>query len=236
MPTQHFRRDFGQTPVRFGHAREDEALEGAVAEPDTEQLLAQVAAGDASARDRLLALNRSRLKRMVAVRMDPRLAARVDPSDVVQEALTDATRKWDRYLRDRPLPFYPWLRRLAWERLVKLYRRHVLAQRRSVDREERRMRLPDQSALQLARRIAGSTTGPSAQLRRNELRDHVRDALAKMRPADRELLVLRHLEGMTAKEIAAVLEKSEGAVNTRHVRALCRLRKLMDSYLGEAES
>jgi RNA polymerase sigma-70 factor (ECF subfamily) len=207
-----------------------------VAEPDTEQLLAHAAAGDPNARDRLLALNRSRLKRMVAIRMDPRLAARVDPSDVVQEALTDAARKWDGYLRDRPMAFYPWLRRLAWERLVKLYRRHVLAQRRSVVREERRMQLPDQSAMRLARRITGSTTGPSAQLRRDELRDHVRAALGKMRAADREVLVLRHLEGLTSREIAEVLNKSEGAVNTRHVRALCRLRELLDSYIGGAES
>jgi RNA polymerase sigma-70 factor (ECF subfamily) len=118
---------------------------------------------------------------------------------------------------------------------MKLYRRHVLAQRRSVVREERRMRLPDHSALRLARRLAGSTTGPSAQVRRDELRDHVRAALAKLNPLDRELLVLRHLEGLSSKEIADVLGKSETAVNTRHVRALCRLRELLDSYLGEAE-
>jgi RNA polymerase sigma-70 factor (ECF subfamily) len=201
--------------------------------PETEQLLAQAAAGDADARDRLLALNRPRLKRMVAVRMDPRLAARVDPSDVVQEALADAVQKWDRYVRERPIGLYPWLRRFAWERLMKQYRRHVVARRRSVNREERRMRLPDHSALRLARRIAGSTTGPSAQLRRDESRNQVRAALAKLRPVDRELLVLRHLEGLSAREIADVLGKSEGAVNTRHVRALTRLRKLLDPHFGE---
>lgn len=207
-----------------------------MAEADIEHLLARAAAGDSSALDQLLALNRPRLKRMVSVRMDPRLASRVDPSDVVQEALADATRKLDRYWRDRPMAFYPWLRRLAWERLAKLHRRHVLAKRRSVIREERQMWLPDQSAMQLARRIAGSTSGPSAHLRRNELRDHVRAALAKLRPADREILVLRHLEGLSAKEISAVLEKSESAINTRHVRALLRLRKLLDADRGEAES
>ena len=150
-----------------------------MAEPDTEQLLAQAVAGSAEARDQLLAVYRSRLKRMVAIRMDPRLAARVDPSDVVQEALADAAQKWERYVRQRPIAFYPWLRRLAWERLMKSYRRHIVARRRSVVREERRMRLPDHSAVQLARRIAGSTTGPSAQLRRNELRDQVRSGPAR---------------------------------------------------------
>src|SRR4051794_11198000 len=107
-------------------------------EPDTELLLdrAAGAGGDADARNRLLQRHRDRLKRMVAVRSDPRLAARVDPSDVVQEALADAAGKLDGYLRDRPLPFYPWLRRLAAERLVALHRRHVQARRRSVTREE----------------------------------------------------------------------------------------------------
>src|SRR5947209_12664922 len=106
---------------------------------DTDFLLNRAAAGDLGARDQLLGRHRDRLKRMVAVRADPRLAARVDPSDVVQEALADAARKLDGYLRDRPLPFYPWLRRLAWERIVLLHRRHVRAQRRSVTGEERVM-------------------------------------------------------------------------------------------------
>lgn len=204
-----------------------------MAEPDSEVLLDQAAAGDAEARERLLAAHRSRLRRMVAVRIDPRLAARIDPSDVVQEALADAAQKFDDFLRDRPVAFYPWLRRLAWERLMKLYRRHVTARRRSVASEERRMRLPDHSAVRLGRRFAGSSTGPSAALQREELRDRVRRALARMRPGDREVLVLRHLEGLSSREIADVLAISEGAVNTRHVRALCRMRKLLERGSGE---
>jgi RNA polymerase sigma-70 factor (ECF subfamily) len=107
----------------------------APAEPDTDVLLDRAAAGDSTARQQLLGRHRNRLKRMVAVRLDPRLAARVDPSDVVQEALADAARKLSDYLARRPLPFYPWLRRLAWERLVKLHRRHT-AGRRDIAREE----------------------------------------------------------------------------------------------------
>src|SRR5205823_9047828 len=107
--------------------------------------------GDESAGHELLARHRDRLRRMVALRLDRRLAARLDPSDVVQEALADAARKLPAYLRDRPLPFYPWLRRLAWERLVKLHQRHVGAGRRSVTREEP-PELPEGSALELAER------------------------------------------------------------------------------------
>jgi RNA polymerase sigma-70 factor (ECF subfamily) len=114
---------------------------------DTDELLRLASQGDNDARQRLLDRHRGRLRRMVAVRVDRRLSARVDPSDVVQEALADASQQLDDYLRDRPLAFYPWLRRFAWERLVALYWRHVLAGKRSVTREQRDdVLLSDQSA------------------------------------------------------------------------------------------
>ena len=132
------------------------------AEPDTDQLLAAAGDGDARARGRLLERHRERLCRMVAVRLDRRLAARVDPSDVVQEALAEADRRLDEYLRDRPLPFYPWLRRLAGLKMADAYRRHLTAGRRTVSREEPGG-LPDESALELADRLAGVASGPGAR-------------------------------------------------------------------------
>src|SRR5215468_10355913 len=105
-------------------------------EPDSEQLLQRVAAGELAAREPLLERHRQRLRRMIALRLDRRLWARVDPSDVLQETLAEAGRKLPEYARTRPLPFYAWLRCLAWERLVQVHRRHVRAQRRSVTREE----------------------------------------------------------------------------------------------------
>jgi RNA polymerase sigma-70 factor, ECF subfamily len=101
-------------------------------QPDTEELLDQAKAGDRTARQRLLMRHRDRLRQMVALRIDRRMAARVDPSDVVQEALAVAAQSLSDYLRDRPLPFYPWLRRFAWERLLQLHRHHLRTQRRSV--------------------------------------------------------------------------------------------------------
>src|SRR5215469_5432244 len=121
-------------------------------EPDTEELVERASQGDGSARQQLLWRHRDRLKGMVAVRLDRRVAARVDPSDVVQEALAEAAAKLSDYLRQRPLPFYPWLRRLAWERLVKLHRYHIHAGKRSVTREQVST-LPDESADELARRL-----------------------------------------------------------------------------------
>jgi RNA polymerase sigma-70 factor (ECF subfamily) len=194
--------------------------------PPEDDLLVRARAGDARACEQLLTVHRDRLRRMVAVRLDRRMAARVDPSDVVQEALADACGLLPGYLKEQPLPFYPWLRQLAWNRLVELYRKHVLAQRRSVTREET-PRLPEESVLELAERLVAAGSTPSRRLARDELRARVRQALLELSERDREVLVLRYLEQLPVAEIAAVLGISEGAVKVRNVRALQRLRAVL---------
>jgi RNA polymerase sigma-70 factor (ECF subfamily) len=199
------------------------------APPDTQELLERSVRGDAVAREELLVRHRARLRRMVAVRLDRRLGARVDPSDVVQEALADAAAHLDDYLRDRPLPFYPWLRQFAWERLVKAHRRHIHAQRRSIVREEQpEMPLSNESVRRLAHQLLARGTSPSRRLIRQEQREQVRAALAELATRDREVLVMRHLEQMETPEIAAALGVSEGAVRNRQFRALLRLRALLE--------
>jgi RNA polymerase sigma-70 factor (ECF subfamily) len=205
-------------------------------EPDTEELLEAIGRDDASARSCLLDRHRQRLRRMVAVRLDRRLAARVDPSDVVQDVLLEADRHLADYVRRRPLPFYPWLRQLAWNRLVDLHRRHVRAGRRSVRREAPAApHLPDESALELAARLFARGSSPSARLEREEVRQQVRDALDRLSERDREVLVLRHLERLSTREIAAVLGVSEGAVDVRHLRALQHLGGLLKGVLDEGQ-
>jgi RNA polymerase sigma-70 factor (ECF subfamily) len=201
---------------------------------DTEQLLDRMARGDAGARQQLLARHRARLRKMVALHLDRRLAARVDPSDVVQEALADADGKLSDYARRRPLPFYPWLRQIAWDRLIELHRRHVRAGKRSVTREDPDvLRLPDESAARLAARLADLGSSPSERVLRQELRDRVRQALGRLSAGDREVLVLRHLEQLSTAEAAAVLGIGERAFKSRQLRALQRLRGLLrDDFSG----
>jgi len=132
------------------------------------------------------------------------------------------------------LPFYPWLRQIAWDRLVHLHEQHVHAQKRSVIREDRfRLSLSDQSVMLLADQLAGSQTSPSGRLVRKERRDRVRDALERLSEQDREVLVLRFLEDLTVREVAAVLQIREGAVHMRQLRALERLCDLLDRQWEE---
>ena len=191
---------------------------------ETEELMDRASRGDDEARQGLLQRYRDRLRRMVAVRLDARLRARLDPSDVVQEALLEAARRLPDYLRERPVAFYPWLRRLAWEHLVKLHQKHLATRKRSVARE---LPLPDDSLDALARQLAASGSSPSQRLERKEVCERVRRGLDQLPGVDREVLVLRYLEQLDTAETAAVLGISDGAVKMRHRRALERLGGLL---------
>jgi RNA polymerase sigma-70 factor, ECF subfamily len=192
---------------------------------ETQRLLEQARAGTAGAVDRLLARHRAYLCRFVELRLGPQLRARVDPSDVVQEAQMEAARRLDGYLRDAPLPFRLWLRRIAQDRLLMLRRRHHGAGRRAVTREAA---MPDESSLAFARQLLASGTSPSARLAASELAQRAREAVAQLPEADREIVLLRNFEGLSNQEVAHLLEIQPAAASQRYGRALLRLRKLLD--------
>jgi RNA polymerase sigma-70 factor (ECF subfamily) len=201
-----------------------------IAEPDTDVLIGRIRRGDDAARQQLLSRHRDPLRRMIAVRMDRRLAPRLDPSDIVQDVLADADSELSDYLRRRPIPFYPWLRQLAWDRLVEEHRRHVRATKRTVKREEPDfLELPDESACLLADRLLDRRSSPSQHAVREETRRRVRAAIALLPDRDREVLVLRHLEQLTTAQTAGVLGITEAAVKARHVRALDRLQRRLEA-------
>jgi RNA polymerase sigma-70 factor (ECF subfamily) len=195
----------------------------------TDWLVERACEGDPKARAQLFERHRPRLRQMISIRLDPRLAKRVDPSDVVQEALAAAYPRLDDYLRERPLPFYPWLRQFAWDCLLQLHRKHIAAGRRSVTREEAwQPGMSSESVLRLSQRLLAPGTSVNAAVLRRELYDRLQAALAKLTSSDREILVMRNLEQMSAAEIAAVLGIKEGTFRVRHLRALERLRAMLD--------
>jgi RNA polymerase sigma-70 factor (ECF subfamily) len=201
---------------------------------ESQHLLEQAAEGDGRAIDRLLDLHRQRLRTMIDIRLDRRLCSRVDPSDVVQETLADAYGKLPEFLETQPLPFYPWLRQLAWKRIVELHRQHLYAKGRALTREQPlHTDLPDASAVRLADQLMARGASPSGQAIRRELRHRVRAILNSLSSRDREVLVLRYLEQLSTEEAAAVLEISPDAVKSRLRRALVRFSELSeDEFSG----
>jgi RNA polymerase sigma-70 factor (ECF subfamily) len=190
----------------------------------TEGLLRRIEAGDRQAFEELFARHRSYLCQVVGLRLDPRLRRRVDPSDVVQDAQMEAFRRLDDFLQRRPMSFRLWLRKTACERLLMAQRRHLQAAQRTVCRE---VGLPDHSSLQLLGQFQAGESTPSQQLNRAEQARRVREAVSQLSEADREVLVLRNLEGLSNQETAEVLQIEPATASQRYGRALLRLRKLL---------
>jgi RNA polymerase sigma-70 factor (ECF subfamily) len=197
--------------------------------PDTEHLVELAAQGDPEAREGLLERHRKRLRTMIAVRLDARLAARLDPSDVVQDTFILASCELSDYLKNRPVPFYPWLRRIALDQLDRVHEQHLHRRSRSVDCEEQiGWQLSDASLMKLAGRFIAKNSSPSRLAAKRELRERLRKALEFLKEHDREILILRFLEQLPVTAVSNLLGISEGAVNMRQLRALDRLRRLLD--------
>lgn len=190
----------------------------------TSRLLDEVASGDRAAFEELFARHERRLHRFVEMRLDRRLRARVDPSDVVQETQLQAFSKMDDYLARRPMPFRLWLQKTAYERLHKARRRHIRAARRSVQRE---LPLPDHSSRLLGEQLLNEA-GPSQRLSQQESVRLVGESIAELAEIDREILMMRSFEGLSFDEIAVILEIEPAAARKRFGRALLRLRKALN--------
>jgi RNA polymerase sigma-70 factor (ECF subfamily) len=201
--------------------------------PEIQHLVQRARAGDRQAFEELFAGYRTYLRQFVELRMDPKLRARADPSDIVQEAQLEAIRRLEDYLAQPPMPFRLWLRQITFNRLLKMHRHHVKTARRAVGRE---MPLPDQSSLLLAEQVLGAGSTPSQQVNRRELAGRLRQAMAQLAEADREILLLRHFEGLSNPEVGQLLGLDPNTVSKRHGRAMLRLHQILfESGLTESQ-
>lgn len=200
----------------------------------TDEMLSRLREGDTHAFVELFSLHRSRLKRMIEVRMDMRLRTRADASDILQEVYIDAHRRIRHYLKRPDLSFYVWLRRLALQRLIDVHRRHLGAEMRDAKQEVslERASLRGASSATLASQLMGRLTSPSQVAIRAELLAQLEEALENMDAIDREILTLRHFEELKNSEVAEVLGIKEAAASNRYVRALSRLRAILAKLPG----
>lgn len=194
---------------------------------ETRRLLQRAADGDAKAFDRLFGMHRQSLKRLVALRMDGRLQARLDPSDIVQETQMVAFRRFNDYLQRRPMPFRLWLRKTAQQQLCDAQRTHIDRHRRSLLREEAGL---SYSSRLIARGLLSAHPSPSEKLQRREQERRVASAVSSLGELEREIVIMRNVEGLTFEEIAPVLDMQTPAVRQRYGRALLKLRAKLKSH------
>jgi RNA polymerase sigma-70 factor (ECF subfamily) len=190
-----------------------------------DDLLVRAARGERAAFDELFARHRDRLGRAVALRLDRRLAARVDASDVVQDVCLEAFRRLPTYLDRLDMPLDVWLLWLAREQVLMSHRRHLRADKRAVGREA--APLPADTSAVIVNSLAGAGPTPSGAVAAAELAERLRQALERLDDDERELILMRHFEQLGNKAAAQILGVTEAAASKRYVRALERLRGIL---------
>src|SRR5207247_2401895 len=193
-------------------------------------LVARLKAGDQSALGVLFDRHRDRLRRMVQLRLDSRLAGRVSPSDVLQEAYIDALKRVEHYFDKPDQPFFGWLRLVVGQRLADVHREH-LAQKRNAGRDVQIHAGggPGADSACIAAMLLGDLTSPSHAAAKNEALVKLEAALEQMDPVDREVLALRHFEELSNADTAALLGIEPPAASKRYVRALARLKQILET-------
>lgn len=165
--------------------------------------------------------HRPRLLAMLKRRIDPALAQRIDPEEILSEAFLRARARWAEH-DPKVMSTYAWLYRNAFDCLIETWRSAHTAGR-SLKRE---VPWPERSSVELGLGLVGSLTSPSEALARKERNERLHWAVGQLEPNDREILGMRHFDQLSYREIAAILGINEDAAMQRYTRALRRLKKL----------
>lgn len=197
----------------------------------TAELLLHVRDGEPVAVDQLLDRHRDSLRRMIQLRLDQRIMQRVDVSDVIQDVLIEANRRLTDYLANPVIPFHLWIRQIAKDRIIDAHRRHRVSAKRSIDREQPQPGKgpPDQSTMELANQFRDAALTPAAAATQRELAQQIEAAVHQLKDQDREIILMRHYEQLNNQDIATALGLTEPAASMRYLRALKRLREIIES-------
>ena len=201
---------------------------------DDDDLLVRIEGGDERALTELFTRHRERLRRMIRLRLDRRLQGRIDSSDVLQDTYLKIAHGAPEYLAQPNMPPFLWLRFLTGQTLQALHRHHLKVHMRDAGQEVslRHRATPEANSVSLAEMLLGRLTSPTRAARRAEMQLKLQEMLNAMEPFDREVLALRHFEGLSNNEVALVLGLSKTAASNRYIRALGRLKAMLKGIPG----
>jgi len=203
--------------------------------PEDAHTLARLRAGDARAAAELFAAHQPRLVRMIELRLDVRLRRRVDPIDIVQEAWVEIVKRLPTWHGEKEMPLRVWIRLLTLQSLAQAQRRHLATHMRDAQRDVAlAISRPSVTAAGLAEAFMASATSPSQAAQREELKESVSRALEELNEIDREIVLLRHFEGLSNEDAAAELSIDPAAASKRFLRALVRLRPALAALAPDA--
>jgi RNA polymerase sigma-70 factor, ECF subfamily len=177
---------------------------------------------DMAALGRAIEEHQPKLLAMVRRRIDPSLAVRIEPEEVLSEAFLQARRKWKAFCAQSSFTPYAWLYRIVLDCLLEAWDRETRGKRDF----RREMPWPERSSMQLGLKLLASTTSPSRTAAREELRRLVRQIMEQLPPQDQEILSMRHFDQLSFREAAEMLGITENAATVRCARALRRFKDL----------
>jgi RNA polymerase sigma-70 factor (ECF subfamily) len=189
-----------------------------------EHLLALARAGDRLSLGQLLELYRGYLSLMARLQIGRRLQGKADAADLVQETFLAAHQNWEQFRGTTEREVLRWLRRILAARLADLIRRYLGSQRRDVRLERELAAELEQSSQDLDAGLLAKQDSPSQQVAQREQGLLLADALSRLPEDYREVLILRHMEGLSFPEVAQRLGRTLDAVKSVWTRALDRLR------------
>ena len=204
-----------------------------MSDSDSAEILARISSGDENALAEAFDGYRSRLRKMVQLRLDRRLQGKIDPSDVLQEAFIEISRRAPEQARRDDMPFFLWLRMLTHQKLLEIHRRHLMTQQRDATREiSINQHYSEINSGMLASQLLGQLTSASHAATRAEQQMMLEEVLNGMDLIDREILTLRHFEELSNGEVAQVLNLTKTAASNRYVRAVMRLKRKLAKIPG----
>jgi RNA polymerase sigma-70 factor (ECF subfamily) len=190
-------------------------------------LLAAARAGEDGALGVLLERYRPYLTLLSRLQIGQRLRGKADPADLVQEAFLEASRHFDKFRGDTEPELAGWLRQILATCLAQLVRRFYGTQARDLRLERKLENELDQSSRMMDGALVADQSTPSQRLSRREEAVLLADALAKLPPDYHEVIVLRHIEGLTFPQVAERMARTVDSVEKLWLRAVIRLRQAM---------
>jgi RNA polymerase sigma-70 factor, ECF subfamily len=194
-----------------------------------EELLPRARVGEGQALGKLLEFYRGYLCLLARVQLGRRLQGKVDPADLVQETFLEAHQNWGRFRGTTEAELLRWLRRILATQTADLMRRFLGSRCRDVRLERELASELDRSSQDLDGGLLAKQDSPSQQVVQREQGVLLANTLGLLPPDYREVLILRHLEGLTFPEVAQRMGRTLDAVKSLWTRALGRLRNSLKS-------
>jgi RNA polymerase sigma-70 factor (ECF subfamily) len=194
---------------------------------DPESLLILAKAGHGPALVRLLDRYRDPLAEQARGQVGRRLRVKLDVEDLLQEVSLEAHRNIGKFRGSTEGEFLSWLRKILDKILLNLIRHYYGTRRRDLRQERRITGDGDDSSRGLEPALVAPHTSPTQQAARHERDSRLADAIRTLPMRYREVIVLRHIEGLSFPEVARRLGRTEDSVKNMWVRALNRLRALV---------